>query len=65
MEKNSLVLALLYLKGWGAKKTYQFIVRNNFDFDMCIDRLEFEFDEYERSLFDQEYKKANSVIAYN
>lgn len=65
MEKNSLVLALLYLKGWGAKKAYHFIVRNNFDFDMCIDRLEFEFDEYERSLFDQEYKKANSIIAYN
>jgi len=51
MNTNLLILTLLKLDKWGPKKVYDYIEKNNFDYEKSLNNLTFELNDSEKNLF--------------
>lgn len=65
MDKKSLVLTLLHLKGWGAKRVYLYVQRYNYDYEKCVSGLIDELNEDEKVAFKQELISSKKTIELN
>ena len=65
MDKKSLILTLLHLKGWGAKRVYLYVQRYNYDYEKCVSELIEELNEEEKTAFKQELISSKKTIELN
>lgn len=65
MDKKSLILTLLHLKGWGAKRVYLYVQRYNYDYEKCVNGLIEELNEEEKSAFKHELIFSKKTIELN
>ncbi len=65
MNSNSLILTLLHLKGWGAKKIYSYVSSHSFDYKRCVNGLVEALNEEEKVLFKIELVNSNLTLEKN
>lgn len=65
MDKNSLILTLLSLKGWGSKKVYSYVDKYSFDYNMCREALTVELSDDEKEEFKIQLNASKQKIKNN
>jgi len=65
MDTNSLILTLLNMSGWGAKKVYKYVLMHSMDYDQCVNGLVEELDSDEKAEFKQKLQQAKQTLLLN
>lgn len=65
MDTNSLILTLLNMNGWGAKKVYKYIIKHSMNYDKCVQGLVDELNSEQKTEFKQKLQQSKLTLALN
>lgn len=65
MDKNSFILTLLNLKGWGAKKVFSYVKEHEFNYDKCVTGLLVKLNDEEKVTFKKELLNSKLELKKN
>ena len=65
MDSNSLILTLLNLKGWGAKKVYDYVYAHELNYEKCVKGLVEELSDAQKIEFKQQLVVSKQTLALN